>query len=122
MRYVLFMRWGRAIGLLLTAAVGCATTAAPPPVSGVIPGTEPMQYGGGDGSSCQEAVVIREATQRSGAAAENDWLKTRYPGYSRGLQTLDRCGERPIDRIQIRTADGRDLVVFFDISAFFDAR
>jgi hypothetical protein len=111
------------IGFLLTGAVGCATSAAPPPpVSGIIPGTEPMHYGGGDGSSCDQAVVIRESTQLSGVAAEYDWLKTRYPGYARGLQSLERCGERPVDRIHIRTVEGREMDVFFDISAFFDSR
>jgi hypothetical protein len=80
-----------------------------------------MKYGGGDGSSCEQAVVVREKSEMAGIAAEYAWIRARYPGYTRGPQALSKCGPHPADKIQIRTADGRELEIVFDISEFFGA-
>jgi hypothetical protein len=103
--------------VLVAALVGCATTTPGGPPAGAA--AESMKYGGGDGTSCEQAVVIHEKSEMAGIAAEYAWLKARYPGYRRGPQSLSKCGDRPADKIEIRTADGRELAVVFDISEFF---
>ena len=80
-----------------------------------------MKYGGGDGTSCEQAVVVHEKNEMLGIQAEYAWLRARYPGFRRGPQSLSKCGNRPADKIEIRTPDGRTLEVTFDISEFFGA-
>ena len=106
------------------ALVGCATASTggtPAGGSGASASEQSTRYGGGDGTSCEQAVVVHEHSEMAGVAAEYAWLKARYPGYRRGPQGLSKCGNRPADKIQIRTQDGRELEVVFDISEFFGA-
>jgi len=35
------------------------------------------------------------------------------------MRSLIRCNGRPADQLRIRTADGQELEVFFDISEYF---
>jgi hypothetical protein len=95
-------------------AAGCASSGAPSPST-----AGDMIYGGGDGSSCAQAVVIKAAHEGEGVGEEYRWLAARYPGYTRRSQALTRCGAHAADRLSITTADGRDLDVWFDISSFF---
>ena len=104
----------RRIELVVTAVamlalVGCATTS----------GSGSGDYGGGDGTSCAQAVVVHARNEMAGVRAEYDWIAARYPGYKRGMQSLIRCNGRPADQLGIRTADGQELEVFFDISEYF---
>ncbi len=78
-----------------------------------------MAFGGGDGSSCAQAVVVHERGEMAGIRAEYQWLAARYPGYARQGQSLSHCGDKAADILEIRTADGRTLEVYFDISEYF---
>ena len=51
--------------------------------------------------------------------AEYAWIEAHYPGSQMNMQSLSDCGGSPTDKLHIMTADGRKLVVFFDISSFF---
>jgi hypothetical protein len=101
-------------------ASACATT--PKPVNDV-PGVDRrITFGGGDGSSCAERIVIRGAAgSREGVRAEYAWLRARYPGHRARTQSLIECEGHPSDMLDITTADGRDLAIYFDVSDFFGA-
>ena len=78
-----------------------------------------MTYGGGDGLSCETRVLVHVDNEIAGVSAEYAWLAAKYPGYERGTQGLGKCGEAPVDVLHIKTAEGKELDVYFDISEFF---
>jgi hypothetical protein len=83
-------------------------------------GVEDIRYRGGDGSSCEEAVIILgAATEISGIFAEYDWLDQHYPGATVLDQSLATCNGEHVDILQIRTASGRAIDVYFNITDFF---
>jgi hypothetical protein len=80
---------------------------------------ETMTFGGGDGTSCAQAVVVHARNEMEGVGAEYQWLAITYPGYARQQQALTTCGDKKADVLTIRTADGRTVDVTFDISEYF---
>jgi len=105
-----------ALGLQACATSGDAGHPASRPTGSA---GQPMAYGGGDGTSCAQAVVVHAANEMAGVRAEYGWIAARYPGYERGSQALIKCDGRPADELHVRTADGRELDLFFDISEYF---
>jgi hypothetical protein len=100
------------VALATFALGGCATT------SDAGPGDASM-YGGGDGTSCSQNVVVHARSERAGGRAEYAWIAARYPGYQREMQALMQCNGHPADQLRIRTAEGREIDLFFDISEYF---
>lgn len=86
--------------------------AEPPTASGV-------SFSGGDGSSCEKAVVVHAQNEQTGVPAEYEWLGRHYPGYHTKSQALIKCGDRPADELSIVTGDGKTISVFFDIADYF---
>ena len=80
--------------LALIALAGCAETTAR--------GTShaPETYGGGDGSSCAQRVIIHAPNEQAGADAETNWLLSTYPGHHRGTQKLGKCDDHPVDTVE----------------------
>lgn len=79
-----------------------------------------ISYAGGDGSSCETAVIILGAeSDFAGVAAEYAWLDEHYPGSAVLGQSLGLCGDHHADIIHIRTLAGAERDVYFDIEAFF---
>ena len=77
-------------------------------------------FSGGDGLSIQQAVIITNtASEDTGVRAEYVWLHEHYPGYRLQLQSLKSEGHKAYDVMMIRTADGKSLTIFFDITAFY---
>ena len=77
-------------------------------------------YTGGDGSTIDQAVVIKGATdEETGVKAEYTWLRQKYPGYHRGGQSLMGKQGRHYDKIEFTTVDGHSLSTYFDITDFF---
>jgi hypothetical protein len=64
-------------------------------------------------------VVIREKTESKGVDAEYTWLRKQYPGYRFQGQSLKGSGKKNYDVIDIQTAEGKPLSIYFDISNFF---
>jgi hypothetical protein len=124
-----------AVVCLLACSIGCQSTspaAAPktgaPAASQGAGGAAPaspagppgITYAGGDGSSCEQAVVISGAKgERAGIAAEYSWIRVHFPGYHRTEQDLTQCGDKPADLLHLEDGAGRKASVFFDISGFF---
>ena len=87
-----------------------------------VPPPDRVWYGGGDGSSCEQAIVVRGAkTTRRGIAAERAWWRKEYPGSrmtEQGLLGPDEDGVA-YDRITLRTASGDEVELCFEITEFF---
>lgn len=78
-----------------------------------------ISYEGGDGSSCQNAIAIVGAKgEADGVASEYTWIKSHYPGARLEQQALTECSGAPADKMSIVTAEGANVVLFFDISRF----
>jgi hypothetical protein len=94
----------------LTAA--CTTTDSPVTGSGI-------RFSGWNGESMQQAVVILGAQgENDGIAAEHQWVKEKLPGWSFSDQELV-TNTKAFDVITLRSSDGSERRVYFDISKFF---
>ncbi|MBI2963673.1 MAG: hypothetical protein HYY35_07950 [Deltaproteobacteria bacterium] len=103
-------------GAWLPAARAQAAEASQVPAHG----QSPVVFAGGDGSSCESAVLIRGARgEFEGVASEYRWLSERHPGWNLTEQSLLKSGERRYDVLDFTTADGRPQRVCFDISEFY---
>src|SRR5437879_2051147 len=109
-------------------ATACATTPAPQPAAAATPETAPAETRPATpgaviiparGLSCNSAIVIKATTEQTGIAEENAWIKENYPGATKVGQALLTCNDKPADQVDIETANGRKVSVYFDISSFF---
>jgi len=97
---------------LLAAAVasfGCAQGFSPAPTPEVIasmPDTIP----------CSTPVVVDASSSRKAVDAEYRWLKAFYPKHSLQGQALLFDGDRILDVLTFRRADGRPASVCFDVT------
>jgi hypothetical protein len=96
--------------------LGCET--APKTSSASQPHAQPgITFSNSDGSSVEYAVPITGGTSSSSAVrSEHSWLAQRYPGYKRRNQSQITVGQRTYDRLEIETADGQSIVLYFDIT------
>jgi hypothetical protein len=98
-----------------------------------------VRFGGGEGTSAADAVVIHASSIHFGVTAEYEYLK-RVFGQRQPTDRVDgvaqsppkpgcwklvgvacvREGGRSLDRAEILLPDGGKRSVFFDISSFFD--
>ncbi len=77
-------------------------------------------YEGGDGSSIEKAVIIKNAKNTmEGVRAESDWIAKVHPGWKKGNQALISHNGRHYDRIQYTTPSGETKTIYFDITEFF---
>jgi hypothetical protein len=75
-------------------------------------------YSGGDGSSCEKAVLLMSKNEAAGVRSEYVWLKHMYPG---GLRTTQgyvppNKDGKSYDTIEYKKSDGEMIHVCFDIS------
>ena len=78
-----------------------------------------VKFSGGDGTSCASSVVLEGAPdQMVGTQAEYNWLSQVYPGYEAKRQSTTDCSGKRTHIQEVRTADGKTVQVYFDISAF----
>ena len=113
----------------LLLATACATTpaqqpapqpaaAAEPATIETRPATRPVIIAA-RGLSCKSAIVISATTERTGIAEEKAWINENYPGAKVAKQELTTCNDKPADVLDLETANGRTVSVYFDISNFF---
>ena len=77
-------------------------------------------FEGGDGSSIEKAVVIKNAkNEQEGVGAESQWIRKIHPGWSKGRQAELEDSGRNYDRIEYTTPGGEKETIFFDITDFF---
>jgi hypothetical protein len=114
--------------LLLTAACTSTTTtpaAAPPahPAQAEEPAaTRPNRSGmvpiPSRGLSCKSAIPVAAKTEADGVAKENAWIAENYPGATKSSQSRIACDGKPADQINLDTANGRSVSLFFDASGW----
>lgn len=79
-----------------------------------------ITFEGGDGSSIENAVIIKGAKNSSeGVAAESKWVNKVHPGWKKGNQALLSEGDRSYDKIDYVTPSGEAKEIYFDITDFF---
>jgi hypothetical protein len=116
----------------LLLATACATTPAPPaeqPAPAAATETAPAETRPttpraviipARGLSCNSAIPIKATTEDAGIAEEHAWIQENYPGAQVPVQqSLTKCNGKPADQIEIETANGRKVTIYFDISNFF---
>src|SRR5664279_6223878 len=114
--------------LLLIAA--CASTpratAPAPAVQPVQPeapaATRPMTPGSvpipARGLSCRTAIALAVTTEAEGIAKEDAWIAENYPGATKAARKQTACNGSTIDQIDLDTANGRQVSLFFDNSGW----
>jgi hypothetical protein len=105
------------LALMAVALIGCQK--AQPVAHEDMATPAGVSYAGGDGSSIEQAVIIKGATESTGVHAEYVWIAQRYPGYRRGLQSLRESGGKQYDVLEFTTASGEKKCVYFDITDFY---
>ena len=87
------------------------TPIPPEPTSALSPDAE--------GGSFETAVVIETSNMFEGIAMEYQWIEEHYPGAETLGQAMTFNDGKPYDLIMIVTADGLEMTIYFDISAFY---
>lgn len=72
-----------------------------------------------DGSNYEKAIVIKAKNETDGIAAEYKWLRENYPGHTLIKQSLHAEGKKHYDIMQIKTKEGNEKSIYFDITNFF---
>jgi len=72
-----------------------------------------------DGSTYENAVIIKERSETAGISAEYKWIREHYPGSKNKMQALEKVNHKSYDVLTIETADGVEKKIYFDISKFF---
>lgn len=82
--------------------------------------TDLIRFSGGDGGSVESAVLIEGArNEEEGIGAESYWISRNRSGWRKGDQALINANGRQFDRISYTSPDGKQAVIFFDITSFF---
>jgi hypothetical protein len=83
---------------------------------------EEPKFSGGDGSSCEEAVVPSASAGAALVQAQHDWLRKTFGGGSLVRQTLGASpdGKRRYDLVLWRKPDGQTVDVCFDVTTVFE--
>jgi|SRR3954464_427663 len=117
--------------LALLLATACATTPTPPaaqPAPAATTETAAAETRDtrprgvilpARGLSCNSAIVINATTEQTGIAEENAWISENYPGARKVGQSLLTCNGKTADQVDVETANGRKVSIYFDISNFF---
>ena len=98
-----------------TAEPACQLTA---PGSAAAEPSTTTAFSGPLGGDVEHAIVIPTADGFEGVRTEYAWLALRYPAARRTAQALIAGAGRQYDRLSVTTADGQDLTLYFDITAF----
>ena len=70
------------------------------------------------GLTCRSAVVFEATTAADGAAKEDAWIAENYPGATKVATVVTTCNDKPAHQIDLETANGRKVSLFFDISGW----
>jgi hypothetical protein len=83
---------------------------------------EEPKFSGGDGSSCEQAVVPVVLEGATMVESERQWLQKTYGGGSLVRQVLGESadGKRRFDVIRWRKPDGETVDVCFDVTTVFE--
>jgi len=85
-------------------------------------GAEEPKFSGGDGSSCEEAVIPLASAGMTRVQAQHHWLRRAFGGGAVARQALGASsdGKRRYDLISWRKPDGQTVDVCFDVTTVFE--
>ncbi len=116
-----------AVIAVLLAATACASDSQRE-VFKVASGSVLIEYGGGDGSSCKQAVeILGVSGLTDGVSAEDLWLSQHHPGYVRVgsaievpfcYQDCENVEQKVWEVVRLRGPDGQEIEVCFDVTIF----
>lgn len=115
------------LGCVAVFALGLPVSAEPKeaPAKTETSKKKPLKIGkitfeGGDGSSFEEAVVIKGAKDTmEGIEAESKWIEKKHRGWEKGDQALVSKNGKHYDRIEYSTPKDGKKTIFFDITDFY---
>jgi len=112
------------LALLLVIVVGVVTVGAGEAVNPAQPRLPKklshISFSGADGSSCEKAVVVKNAANHfEGIAAEKAWIAWKYPDSKLKGQAVSGAGNKTFDTLEIEIANGGSETICFDITDFF---
>jgi len=83
---------------------------------------EELKFSGGDGSSCEDAVVPIVSESLTMVQAERHWLNQTFGGGTLVRQALGASsdGKRRYDVVLWRKPDGQSVEVCFDVTTVFE--
>lgn len=83
---------------------------------------EEPRFSGGDGSSCEQAVVPLAADGKAMVQAQYHWLRRTFGGGALVRQVLGASsdGKRRYDLLLWRKPDGQTVEVCFDVTTVFE--
>jgi predicted Zn-dependent protease len=115
------MRKALALLAIIVVLVSCSSTrktttsGTPSPVT-----TSPAAANSGnDGSNYEKAIFIDKKNETDGVAEEYKWLRKNYPGYTMISQSLQHKDKKSYDILHIKTKEGEEKNIYFDITQFF---
>ncbi len=116
----LFMRLSAVLLAMVVVLASCSSTKKTTATNTVsTSNTTPAANSANDGSSFENAIIIKENNEGSGVHAEYEWLKKNYPGYTMISQSLSGKGNKKYDILRIKTKEGEEKSIYFDITQFF---
>ena len=112
--------------IVLLLIIGCESkqtkiTPVATPDNDLIPINAPIEgvtFSGGDGSSIEQAVIIKAPNKYSGVRGELRWIKTNRPGWRFERQSVLKGGGKVLDKMIFQTPQGDLKTVFFDVTDF----
>jgi len=113
----------QAVSYVLAVAFAAASAASADPIPAPADLPKPaahVVFGGGDGSSCREAVVITGTSHEpEGVRAERWWIFTKNVGAKIAHQSVAEEGGKDLETVVLVMPDGRHKSMCFDISSFY---
>ncbi len=106
---------------IVVFAVASAAFAGPMPAPNVLPTPQPyIGFAGGDGSRCDQAVVITGANHETeGIRAQRWWVFSKHVGSKVLGQSVSSANGRDLEIFDIILADGTRKQICFDITSFY---
>src|SRR5437868_2210720 len=101
--------------LLQACSSSKKTSGTPSSASAVVKKNGAASNADADGSSFEKAVIIKSSSETEGVKAEYTWLAAAYPGYTLVKQQLSFNDKKPYDLMFIKTKDGDNKTLYFDI-------
>ena len=96
------------------------TLAAPMPAPPMLPTPAPhIRFEGGDGSSCEKAIVIVAEHEPEGIRAERWRVWSKNPGAGIVEMIESHAGGRDLETIRFQMPDGSKRSLCFDITSFY---
>lgn len=107
------------VAVALVAGLCAAAGAGPMPAPPEVPTPEPhIRFEGGDGSSCDQAVVVVARKETEGIRAQRWWVWSKNPGAVILDQKVTEKGDRDLETITFQLPGGAKRSVCFDITSF----